>query len=383
MSTEPNEFDDICLITHPLSDAGENATRSLLDILTALTTVSVVTIDLPEDSTIRSSHPVTELSSTGTTGTIVLDALRFAVNQLRMCVAIARRNESVLWFFGSTSYLLPILFGRLLGRTVVVQPRGDVPLSLKLQWADRMPNMLAAGLAGTVGLIERLGFRLATHIVTYTPSMAVELGLDRYDGKLHTDGARYVDTEVFYPKIPFEERELVVGYLGRLDEEKGIRNLADAVKQLPDNVTFVFIGDGDLRDWLESELAAEIQSERVEITGWVNHDAVPEQLSRCRLLVFLSTPTEGLPTSILEAFACATPVAATPVAGVPDVVEDGETGVILESSEPKEVARSLETTLDDSRLHEWSSNARTLVESQYSLEAATDRYRTILDNIAA
>lgn len=383
MTDAPKKFDDICLVTHPLSAAGENATRSLLDILSALTAVTLVTIDLPRESDIRSEHEVTELSSTGTTGSVVVDAVRFVINQLRMCVAIARREERVVWFFGATSYMLPIVFARTIGRTVVIQPRGDVPLSLELHWEQRMPNALAAFFAGVVRMLERIGYRLASHIVTYTPSMAAELGLGRYEWKLHTDGARYVDTEVFYPRIPFEERERVIGYLGRLDEVKGVRELAAVVSDLPRDIRFVFIGDGDLREWLETALVGDLDEERAEITGWVDHDDVPEHLSRCRIVVLPSSPTEGLPTSILEAFACGTPVVATAVAGVPDVVQTGETGKLLESAEPTEVTRTVSELLDECDLAVWSSNARNLIDSQYGFEAATERYRSILSEICA
>lgn len=44
-------------------------------------------------------------------------------------------------------------------------------------------------------LLERIGFGLADHIITYTPSMADELDFGHYHGKLHTNGARYIDTE--------------------------------------------------------------------------------------------------------------------------------------------------------------------------------------------
>jgi len=94
-------------------------------------------------------------------------------------------------------------------------------------------------------------------------------------------------------------------------------------------VTFRFVGDGGLKSWLEAELAAEIEQGAVETVGWVDHDEVPTELNRFRLLVLPSEPTEGLPTVILESLACGTPVYATPVSGVPDVVRDGETGFLM------------------------------------------------------
>ena len=375
-------IDDVLVVTHPLAPASESHVEALLDIIGAITSVALVTTNLSTESSIRGDFEVLEISRVGVGDSILVAAVRFLLNQLRMCRTIARRDEGIVLFFGATSYLLPIAFSRLLGRTVVLEPRGDVPLTLRLQWEQKVPAPIARGLAGSVWLLEQTGYRLADAIVTYTPSMAEELGLDKYTKKLYPDGARYVDTEKFNIEAPFEERENVVGFLGRLDEEKGIRTLAEVAKGLPDDVTFRFIGDGDLRPWLERELEDEIDAGRVEITGWVDHEEVPAQLNDLRLLVLFSEPTEGLPTVIMESMACGTPVYATPVSGVPDVVKDGETGYLLTETDAEVVAARIESSLASDGLQEISDNDRSEIESTYSREAAIERYERILHRIS-
>ena len=370
--------DDVLVVTHPLAPASESHVEALLDIISPITSVALVTANLSDSSSIREEYEVVELSEAGIGDSIPVAAVRFVANQLRMCRTIARRDEDIVLFFGATSYLLPILAAKALGRTVVLEPRGDVPLTLRLQWEHRVPAPVARVFAGSVWLLERIGYRVADAIVTYTPSMAEELGLDRYEDKLYPNGARYVDTEKFRPMVPFEERDRVVGFLGRLDEEKGIRTLAEVAKRLPESVTFRFIGDGDLRPWLERELATKIDAGSVEITGWVDHEEVPKQLNELRLLVLLSEPTEGLPTVILEAMACGTPVLSKLVSGVPDVVRDGETGFLLQMADPVNIASDLETVLTRDDLEAISSNVRELVKESYSFENAIDRYRSIL-----
>jgi glycosyltransferase involved in cell wall biosynthesis len=370
--------DGICVVTHPLAGAGENATRTLLDILAAIAPVCLVTADLPAESTIRADHEVVELTEKGAGGGIVVAAIRFVLNQVRMCLALARRDEGLVLFFGATSYLLPVVFARLLGKTVLVEPRGDVPLTLRLHWEQRVPAPLARGLAGSVRLLERACFALADGVVTYTPNMARQLGLDPDDPDVYPNGARYVDTDRFSVDVPFAERERVVGFLGRLDEEKGIRTLAAVAKRLPDDVTFRFIGDGDLSGWLETELAEEIDRGSVELTGWVDHDDVPRELNRLRLLVMPSHPTEGLPTTILEAMACGTPVYATPVSGVPDVVWEGETGFMMDQLDPAQITEEVVRHVRSQELTNYSERCRQHVESAYSFEAAVERYRHLI-----
>jgi glycosyltransferase involved in cell wall biosynthesis len=294
-----------------------------------------------------------------------------------MCRAIARREEQVVLFFGATAYLLPVVVARLLGRTVLVEPRGDVPLSLRLQWERRLPAPVARLLAGGVGLLERLAFAAADGVVTYTPSMARELGLDPASPRVYPNGARYVDTDRFDVRTPFEERERTVGYVGRLDEEKGTRRLAAVARYLPADVTFRFVGDGDLREWLADELDSEIDAGRAELAGWVDHDEVPRELNRLRLLVMPSHPTEGLPTTILEAMACGTPAYATPVAGVPDAVREGETGFLMRETDPQSMAARIVDVLDGD-LQPVSERARDVAVSEFGFEAAVERYREIL-----
>ncbi|MFC7077587.1 glycosyltransferase [Haloarcula halophila] len=375
------ELPDVCVVTHPLAAAGENATRSLLDILAAITGVALVTADLPADSEIRDTREVVELTRKGAGDSVAVAAGRFLLNQLRMCRVLADRDEEVVLFYGATSYVLPILAARLLGKTVLVEPRGDVPLTLRLTWEQRLPSPVARTLAGLVRLLERTGFALADGVVTYTPEMARELDLHPEAPDVYPTGARYVRTDEFDIETPYDERDRVVGFLGRLDEEKGIRELAAVARDLPEDITFRFIGDGDLREWLEAELADEIAAGRVELTGWVDHDDVPEQLNDLSVLVLPSQPTEGLPTTILEALACGTPVLASPVSGVPDVVRDGETGFLVESREPGQLRTTIEAILDRNDLRAVSARGRELIESTYSFESACDRYRSILQEL--
>jgi glycosyltransferase involved in cell wall biosynthesis len=372
------ELADVCVATHPLGSAGENATRTLMEILTTITSVSLVTADLPADSEIRSRHEVVELYGQSAASPILWVAALFGINQLQMCRVIARRSEDVILFFGSTSYVLPIIFARLVGKTVLIEPRGDVPLTLQLRWQQRLPQPVAKLLADLVRLLEAVSYHAASGIITYTPSMATQLSLDRFDEKLYPNGARYVDSELFSPQVPYEDRECVVGYLGRLDEEKGVRTLAAVAKQVPKDVTFVFAGDGELKDWLEAELADEIAAGSVEIAGWVDHNDVPQLLNRFKLLILPSQPTEGLPTAVLESMACGTPVYATPVSGTPDVVRNGETGFLIDEYSPDAIVAQISTILSRKGLSEISDEARAEILQTYTFDHSVDRYREIL-----
>lgn len=376
------DLPSVCVVTQPARrQTGKTHAHQLLDILAASTSVAMLTANLAPDSPLWDEHEVVEFTEAGTGDSLPVTVYRFIRNQVLMAKAVARRDESVILFFGTTAYLLPILVAKMYGKAVVVEPRGDVPLSLRLKWENQVPRLVAQGLAAILSLLENVGYTLADMIITYTPSMAEELGLDRFDQKLSTDGARYVDTDRFRIETAFDDRPLAVGYIGRLDVEKNIPTLIEVAKRLPSEIKFRFVGDGDYREEIERELDEEIESGHVVITGWVDHDEVPRELNQLRLLILPSTPTEGLPTTILEAFACGTPVYATPVAGVPDVVRDGETGFLI--SDIQNISELIDTIeeMTSSDFEAISDQCRREAETRFSFQAAVDRYKTILASI--
>lgn len=92
-------------------------------------------------------------------------------------------------------------------------------------------------------------------------------------------------------------------------------------------------GDGELKESIAASLQEQGVTARVELPGWISHDDLPRYLNQLRLLV-LPSYTEGLPNIMLEAMACGTPVLATPVGAIPDVIIDGRTGFVMDNMTP-------------------------------------------------
>lgn len=384
MSESPNSDDipGVCVVTLRGGATPQNATYLLLNVLSELTQVSLVTVELSEDSDIHGEYDVDEISRGSMGSSLLSTVFLFVLNQIRICGRIRKADEGVVYFFGGLAYVFPVLFSKVIGKTVVVQPRGDVPLTLRLGWEERYPSSVARFLAGIVRTLERTSARAADRIVTYTPAMAEELGLKKFDKKLYPDGTRYIETEEFAPNVPYESRERCVGMVGRLDIEKGVKEMSQAVGMVPGETRFLFVGDGGLRGQLEEDLEDEIRDGRVEITGWVDHDEIPKYLNEMKLLVLASEPTEGLPTAIQEAFACGTPVYATPVSAIPDVVIEGETGFLMTETDPEEMADDIDKILNRNDLKEISENCRNFAVDNYSFEASVERFRTLLSDVA-
>jgi glycosyltransferase involved in cell wall biosynthesis len=371
---------NICVITQPIGETGDSAPRTLLDILTSIANVTLVAASIPEQAPLREQHDVVEIKGSITGDSIIRDALSFFITQIRMSWVISQRDDKIVLFFGTTLYFVPIIWARLIGRTVILEPRGDVPDRLRIGWEQRLPAPIPQVLSRTLSVCENLNYRCAHAIITYSPSMAWELGLEKYKKKLYPNGARYVDTEQFAIRAPFDTRKQTIGYIGRFEKGKGIRALAEAVSKVPKNISFRFIGDGPLAEELRAILADDIERGRVELIGWIDHKDIPEELNRLQLLV-LPSESEGLPTVVLEALACGTPVCVTPVGGVPDVVSESETGFIMNQIDADKLGHNIQRILEKEPLPEISQNGRKLVEDQYSFTAAVERYRMILSEI--
>jgi glycosyltransferase involved in cell wall biosynthesis len=117
-----------------------------------------------------------------------------------------------------------------------------------------------------------------------------------------------------------------------------------------------------------------------ELPGWISHDDLPGYLNQLRLLV-LPSYTEGLPNIMLEAMACGTPVLATPVGAIPDVIRDGKTGFIMENNSPECIAENVARALASPDLEEIAEAGRRFVEENFTFEKVVGKWKRLLQEI--
>ena len=136
--------------------------------------------------------------------------------------------------------------------------------------------------------------------------------------------------------------------VGRLCEQKGQILLLDAARRLAeDGVDFelVLAGDGELRGVIEALIAAYRLVDRVRITGWISGLQVREEILAARAMV-LPSFAEGLPVAIMEAMVLRRPVISTYIAGIPELVRDGETGWLVPAGDVEALAGAMRSCLD-------------------------------------
>jgi glycosyltransferase involved in cell wall biosynthesis len=84
---------------------------------------------------------------------------------------------------------------------------------------------------------------------------------------------------------------------------------------------------------------------------------------------------------MLEAMACGTPILASPVGAIPDLIKDGETGFIMADNSPECIARNIIRALNHPYLEKIADNGRALVEKEFTFEKAVERYRELLNSL--
>ena len=139
----------------------------------------------------------------------------------------------------------------------------------------------------------------------------------------------------------------VVGNIAALVPHKGQRHLIEAahivVRKLPD-VRFVILGEGELREALE-RLIKEYRLEKHVLLPGFRTDVLG-CLKSFDLFV-MSSVTEGLGTSLLDAMACSRPIVATEAGGIPEVVENGVTGLLVPPRDHAAMADAIVTLIND------------------------------------
>jgi glycosyltransferase involved in cell wall biosynthesis len=175
----------------------------------------------------------------------------------------------------------------------------------------------------------------------------------------------------------------VIGSVAMFRGSKGHAHLLDAfatVHARHPAARLLLVGDGIRRPWVEGLAKARGLGEAVVFTGF--RADVPKLLRAMDCFVLASTRTEGVPQSLLQAFAAGVPVVASAIGGIPEVVKDGETGILVPAEDAAALGRAIESVLSDgSGAAARARQARRLVEERFSHGASVSRLLALYDEV--
>lgn len=377
---------NICVITQTLPKAkgGHILLSRLLKLLEPICDeIFTITSNFPDDSMLNMKIHIKNVKSDDKIETMWIRTYKYILTQLRISIAFAKIYKNidvVIFYVGGTALLLPMIFTKMLGKKAVLIATGSGFESAKMIYGRRFFGLGGVIFSNIIKIFEIINYTLSDKIIVYSKISINQLRLENHIGKIAISPEHFLDYKIFTNDNNINQRNNLIGYIGRLSEEKGALNFTRAIPiilKTKSEVDFKIIGDGDLRNKIGKYLDDNNLNDIVKITGWIPHNKIPYCLNELKLVV-LPSYTEGLPNLMLEAMACGTPVLATAVGTIPSIIRDGETGFIMENNSPECIAENAIRALDHPVLEMIVENARAVVEREFTYETAVDRYRKIL-----
>jgi glycosyltransferase involved in cell wall biosynthesis len=177
------------------------------------------------------------------------------------------------------------------------------------------------------------------------------------------------------------DRPLRILAVGTLHEVKGQVHLVDACAALVAagvDVECTFVGEGPDRSSLEQRVERAGLTDRVRFAGRCPQPEVVAHLHRADVLVAASVPTasgkrEGIPVVLIEAMATGLPVVASRLSGIPELVADGVTGILVEPGDVGALVTALQSLLDPHRRRQLGEAGQRAVRDGFDLERGAGR----------
>lgn len=185
-------------------------------------------------------------------------------------------------------------------------------------------------------------------------------------------------------RISIDDKVLV--FIGSLSKNKGVFDLIASFEELfsiYDNIHLLMVGDGPEHTHLSRLISSKGMKGRVHMIGKQSPNEVPKYLSASDYFV-IPTYFEGLPNAILEAMSCGLPVIGTNVGGIPEVVENGRNGILINKCDKDALTRAIKCLYEDEDLaKQMGSNGRKVIETSFSWQRNSEQligiYRELIN----
>ncbi len=241
---------------------------------------------------------------------------------------------------------------------------------LKTLAIKKIEQRLSKLTTGIIAISERQKEEL-TEIHNIAPAEKVEvipLGFDLQ--KFYID--KQIHRSNFRKEFDIEENTIVIAIIGRLAAVKNhqlfLEAMLEVFEKTKENIKVFIVGDGSEKEKLEDLIESKLSKFKSQITftGWIQEIS---SFNHAIDIICLSSVNEGTPVSLIEAQAAGIPIITTNVGGVRDVVENGKTGIIVDSFNPLDFAAAiLELTENQKKRSFMSQNGRKFVEDKFTYQ---------------
>lgn len=182
----------------------------------------------------------------------------------------------------------------------------------------------------------------------------------------------------FRKEFSIPQNDIVIAFIGRLTEGKGVLELKSAVEKIRESrhdVWLLIAGDGNLKSQIQTEVNSAIRC-----LGSISKAEVVSLHLQSDIFCFPSTYPEGFSTAVLEAAICENFIIATNKGDTKAIVKDRTYGIILDSNSPDVLCQSIQSVLDDAEYrHQASHLCYKEVTRNFTWNKTVDRFLTIIE----
>jgi glycosyltransferase involved in cell wall biosynthesis len=292
-------------------------------------------------------------------------------------LAVCRREKVRIWHgHDYKSNALGLLLRRFWPMRLVTTVHGWVHHTRRTPFYYWIDRLCLPRYELVICVSQDLQERCVANRVPESRCVLVENAVDTEE-YLRTSGVREAKE-----KLGISPERILIGAVGRLSGEKGFDILIRSIDRLLEkglDVELVIAGEGEQKCRLQQLIASLRRSDRIRLLGY-RSDLLP--LYEAMDVYALSSIREGLPNVLLEAMAMEVPLVATRVAGVPQLIQSGENGLLVQPNSIEELTQALARLVGDAGMRRRLGEAgRGLVEARYSFTDRTQKVRALYDRL--
>jgi len=364
------------ILTFPISRPGVTPLSNLIDIMLPISNrMCVVTgnagYDVFKNEKRFHIHGITKKNKSYFFSR-VFDYIKTQIT-ISYRLLIIRNIDEWIFFIGGDTLVLPMLMAKLMRKKVILCFAGS---SIKTLESSNDSFYKIAN------ILSKINCKFSDKIILYSDKLIEEWEFGDYKNKIMIVHHHFLDFNKFRIESKLDERSDLIGYIGRLSEEKGVMNFVESIPEIikaNPNFKVLIGGEGVLKDKIRDYIEKKDLTNNVTLLGWISDEDMPHYLNKLKLLV-LPSYTEGLPYIILEAMACGTPVLTTNVGAIPDIVKDENTGFLMEDNSSMSISKNVFRALKNHSFQKISDNGYSLVVNKFSYNSTLDIWSKIFRN---
>lgn len=366
---------NICLISVPISKSGIKNLKNLIKIIKNFSKdCYIITGD--EGFNYSKNHEkdsvIYDLKYKSKKN-ILFNFIEFIKMQIIISYYILKLKnvDYFVFFFGGESLFLPALTAKIFKKKIIIVLTGFPTICNKI---NKNP------LFHIRNFKTKLIFSLTYKIVVYSDIIIKERNLNYYKKKIHIANHHFMAFDNFKITKPYDRRENLIGYIGGLEKLKGVRNLVKAMPLILEhiNLKLVMIGEGLLFDELTDFIRKNNLKNNIKLLGWIEDEEIPNYLNDFKLLI-LPSISEGLPLVITESMSCGTPVLATKVGAIPDVITDKENSFLIKNNSVETISQKIIDIFQEEDLEMISQKSHLTATTQFNFKTSLKQWEEIFN----